>query len=189
MIRWIIWPVIVLLLFAVMYVWFYGGFSGVTITQTEVGPYTFAYEVHRGDYRNINRVMDQVFDALKEEDDIFTTRGFGLYYDKPGEIETDSLRSIGGCILPPDLDPQSLTCGCKIAVFPRTQAVIAQFPHRGKASVIFGVMKVYPALNRYLSDHKIPDAPVLEIYDVPAKKIFYIVPLGLEPGLLTAYLK
>jgi effector-binding domain-containing protein len=189
MARWIIWPLIVLILFVLLYIWFYGGFSQVIIYQDETGPYTLCYEVHKGDYRKINKVMDRVFKDLKSKDDVFTTRGFGLYYDKPGDVDTDSLRSIGGCILPEDLDPQSLTGGYKIAEYPRTPAAIAEFPHRGKASVIFGVMKAYPALTRYMKDHEIPDAPVLEIYDVPAKKIFYIVPLGLEPGLLINYMK
>ncbi len=189
MARWILWPLIILILFVILYVWFYGGFSRVKVTQGETGPFTLCYLVHNGDYKQINKVMDRVFEDLKSKDDLYTTRGFGIYYDKPGEVETDSLRSIGGCILPEETDPQALTAGCKVAEFPRTPAVIAKFPYRGKASVIFGVMKAYPALTRYMKVHEIPDAPILEIYDIPGKEIQYIVPVGLEPGLLLNYLE
>ncbi|BFN37794.1 hypothetical protein [Fidelibacter multiformis] len=188
MIRWIVWPLLVLILFGLLYTWFYGGFSQVNITRSKAGPFTLAYEVHQGDYRDIHIVMDRVFDALNEKDGLFTTQGFGLYYDKPGDVDTDSLRSIGGCILPSDTDPQALTCGCKIAEFPHTDAIVAEFPYRGKASVIFGVMKAYPAINKYLKDHDIPAAPILEIYDVPGKKIRYIVPVGLDSQQLTVFL-
>ena len=188
MIRWIVWPLLVLILFVLLYTWFYGGFSQVKITRSEAGPYTLVYDVHHGDYRKIHVVMDRVFDALNEKDELFTTLGFGLYYDKPGDVETDSLRSIGGCILPSGTVSQSLTCGCKIAEFPQTDAVIAEFPYKGKASVIFGAMKAYPAINRYLMDHDIPDAPILEIYDTPGKKIRYIVPVGLQQQQLTVFL-
>ncbi|HAE86884.1 TPA: hypothetical protein DCG86_02545 [Candidatus Marinimicrobia bacterium] len=188
MIRWIVWPLFVLILFGLLYTCFYGGFNQVNITRSNVGPYTLAYQVHQGDYRKIHVVMDRVFDALNEKKGFFTTLGFGLYYDKPGEVDTDSLRSIGGGILPSETDPQTLTCECKIAEFPNTNAVVAEFPYRGKASVIFGAMKAHPAINQYLKDHDIPHAPILEIYDVPDKKIRYIVPVGLDPQHLTVFL-
>ena len=38
---------------------------------------------------------------------------------------------------------------------------------------MFGIMKVYPALDKYLKEHKYSDSPIMEIYDVPNKKIIY----------------
>lgn len=186
--KWIITALGGILFFILLYIWFYGGFSRVKINQKEIGSFTLCYDLHQGDYSKIGKVMDRVFEDLKKKDNLFTTLGFGIYYDKPGTVKKEELRSIGGCILPEDADPASLTSGYSISEFPKTNAVICEFPYRGMASVMFGVMKVYPALKKYLNEQNIPDSPILEIYDVPNKKIVYVVPIGLEPGLLLNYL-
>jgi hypothetical protein len=40
-------------------------------------------------------------------------------------------------------------------------------------SIIFSLIKVYPALNKYAEEHKLHGGTVMEIYDMPNKKIFY----------------
>lgn len=186
--KWIFTALGGILFFVLIYVWFYGGFSRVKIAQKEIGPYTLCYDFHQGDYSKIGTVMDRVFDDLKKKDNLSTTLGFGLFYDKPGFVEKDELRSIGGCILPRGFDPVSLTSGYSISEFPKTSAIVCEFPYKGMASVIFGVMKVYPALNKYIKENHIPDTPLLEIYDIPNKKIVYAAPIGLEPDLLLNFL-
>jgi len=45
-------------------------------------------------------------------------------------------------------------------------------------SIIMGIMKVYPALNKYISENNLSEEGfVMEIYDVPGKKIIYRKPL------------
>ena len=52
---------------------------------------------------------------------------------------------------------------------------MVEFPFRNKFSIFVGIMRVYPAMESYLEQMGYEEAPVMEIYDVPNKKIIYIM--------------
>lgn len=71
----------------------YGLFSSAKITEKSTGPYLLVYKKHIGDYKNVGSVMDNLFYDLKDNHAITTTKGFGLYYDKPQDpLCQDSFR-------------------------------------------------------------------------------------------------
>lgn len=45
------------------------------------------------------------------------------------------------------------------------------------STIIIGIMKVYPAINKYIIEKKYQYNEIMELYDTPNKKIFYIMPL------------
>jgi len=52
--------------------------------------------------------------------------------------------------------------------------IVTEFPHKGNMSIIVSIMKVYPALNKYMEENGYEqNVPVMEIYDMPNKKILY----------------
>jgi hypothetical protein len=52
---------------------------------------------------------------------------------------------------------------------------------RGKPSVIIGILKVFPALKRFLEEQGYSDGPVKEIYDVKNKRIIYRAEISVLP--------
>ena len=157
---------------------YFGAFAKVIVTEKTMPPMTIVYAKHTGDYRKIKPVMDSVYFALLKKEKIAAGRGFGLYYDNPRDVVKEKLRSLGGCILEPQDEQKADSLrqkGYKVAVLAQTKALYAQFPFKGPMSIIFGVIKVYPAMMKYQSGKKITPCPVMEIYNITQKKIEYVM--------------
>jgi hypothetical protein len=57
---------------------------------------------------------------------------------------------------------------------PEQRNIISEFPYKGKLSVLFSIMKVYPALSKFaIMNGFDEESAIIEIYDIPNKKIFY----------------
>jgi effector-binding domain-containing protein len=155
---------------------YYGGFTKIRFSLSEQGGEVVVYEEMTGDYQNSPIVMDRVYNNLLTNEKIETTRGFGIYYDNPETVETSKLRSELGCIVE-GLDSARLAQLSEkylVKTLPVSRCVSTTMPFKGGLSVMIGIMRVYPALNSYLAENKLPDGgPVLEIYDTPNKTITY----------------
>ncbi len=161
------------------YMGYLGFFNSVDFTIREMGPYQLVYREHRGDYSGTGVIQKEIYKALLNDEKIRTTRGFGIYYDDPRQVKKENLRSIAGCILE-EKDYQnieSLKKKYSIMEFHKTRAVVTEFPFRGRGSILAGVLKVYPRLDEYTKERGYAPAPVMEIYNVPEKKIIYIMPI------------
>jgi hypothetical protein len=170
--------IIILLIFAgllVLYSWL-GGFKKVQFSIRETGGEVLIYESHIGDYKNVGKVIDKMYYALLNDEKVECFRGFGIYYDNPQKVEKSKLRADVGNILenPASEILTQLTPKYKIKTLDKQKYLVAEFPYKNQMSIIIGIMKVYPALNRYISDHNLSEEGyVMEIYDVPGKKIIY----------------
>lgn len=162
-------------LLLVAYAWL-GGFTKVNVSEEIQGGETLVFKEVRGDYKKSGKMMDEVYYDLLNNEKIETTMGFGIYYDNPKEVETAELRSDAGCILTEaDVDKaENLKEKYQVKRFPEGKYVVAEFPFRSKMSVMMSIMKVYPALSKFCEEKGYQtDTPVMEIYDVPNKKILY----------------
>lgn len=168
--------VVILAAIIVCYYAYYGGFSKVEFQIVEVGGETLVYEEMKGDFSQSNAIMDSVYCTLLNDCKIETTKGFGIYYDDPTKVETAKLRSDIGCILE-DQDTvrvAELSDKLLVRLNPKAKCVVTEFPFKGSASVIIALSKVYPAMNEYLKANNLEnDNPIMEIYDIPNKKIYY----------------
>jgi hypothetical protein len=165
---------IVIVLLVLIYA-YYGGFRKISFTVEEQGGETLVYENMTGDYSQTPAVSDRVYQSLLSDYGIATTKGFGIYYDNPKVVEKSKLRSEIGCIVE-NVDSTTVTklnAKFQIKTCPQTDYIIAEFPFKGKLSVLFGLMKVYPALEKYLKENGYADGAIMEIYDVPNKTITY----------------
>lgn len=155
---------------------FYGGFTNVKCTIAEQGGETLVYKEIKGDYSQSGDVMNKMYYALINDNKIETFKGFGIYYDNPQKVEKSKLRSEVGCILEP-VDTVKvfwLKGKYSIKVCPIKKYIVTEFPHKGNMSIMVSIMKVYPALNKYMEENGYEqNVPVMEIYDMPNKKILY----------------
>jgi len=175
--------VLIVILFALTFLFailmaiyaYYGGFKTITFKEEEQGGETIVYEEMIGDYRQTPKVQDKIYYSLLNNDKIETTKGFGIYYDNPKEVEKIKLRSEIGCIVE-GLDSETvakLAQKYKIKTLPKTLCIVTEFPFKGMLSVFVGIMKVYPAFEKYCKQNGLSDSPMMEIYDVPNKNIVY----------------
>lgn len=166
---------LILGLIGLLYAWL-GGFQKIRFSVQEAGGETLIYETHIGDYKNVGKVIDHMYYALLNEEKVECFRGFGIYYDNPQKVEKSKLRSEVGNILenPTPALLEQLDGKFTIKTLERQQYLVAEFPYKNQLSIFMGIMRVYPAMNRYISKHHLnEDGFVMEIYDVPGKKIIY----------------
>ncbi|MFP4622504.1 MAG: GyrI-like domain-containing protein [Bacteroidales bacterium] len=155
---------------------YYGGFKKISLQIREEGGETLVYEEVKGDYKNTAAVMDKIYYSLLNDENIETFKGFGIYYDDPKKVDKEKLRSEAGCILEyADRDNfREFEKQYQLKTFPKKQYLTAEFPWKGKMSVMFSILKVYPALNKYVRANGYDvDTAVMEIYDIPNGKILY----------------
>ncbi|MGM0532783.1 MAG: GyrI-like domain-containing protein [Bacteroidota bacterium] len=168
---------IIVIVFVVVGIYaYFGGFKKISVQIQEEGGETLVYEELKGDYKNTGAVMDKIYYSLLNDENIETYKGFGMYYDDPKKVVKEKLRSEAGCILE-NIDRDNfreLKEKYQLKTFPQKQYITAQFPYKGKMSVMFSILKVYPALNKYAEANGYDvNTPVMEIYDVPNGKIHY----------------
>ncbi len=181
--------ILALFLAGFLYLAWCGLFTKITVEEREAGPFLLIYKKHTGDYKNIGPVMDEVYHTLRDEYQLETTRGFGLYYDNPQENEKSQLRSLGGCMVdgqtPEEFNRQypGVTESFGVALFPASQNVMAVHPYKGKASIILGVMRVYPRLQAWMKKYQRRSVPMMEIYDTPNRTITYLAAVGVPDSI------
>ncbi len=169
----------------------YGLFSSVSVSEKNVGPYLLVYKTHIGDYKSVAPIIGEIYDDLKNSYSIEATKGFGLYYDNPQEVDKAKLRSIVGCIVEGKSVEDLRKVNNKYGVneYPSSKSVIAQFPYRGKLSIVIGIFKVYPKLGSYIKEHKYPQTPIMELYDRSHGRIEYISSVNLPNDIFDSFLK
>jgi len=68
-----------------------------------------------------------------------------------------------------------VTSHFKIKNIKAKSRIKATFPYKNTISIILGVIRVYPELNKYQKKHKIFEGPIMELYDKKNETISYIL--------------
>jgi len=154
----------------------HGLFYSVSISEQNKGPYLLVYKKHIGDYKDAGKITNEIYYDLLNNHGLETTKGFGLYYDNPQQVEKEKLRSIAGCIIEGKSIEELEAIAAKYAIkeYPASQSVVASFPNKGMVSIILGVFKVYPKLGAYIENNNYTAVPIMEVYDQPNQKTDYI---------------
>ncbi len=155
---------------------YYGGFHDIKIRTERTGGETVVYKKVKGDYKQTSSASNEVYDYLLDSLKIKTYKGIGIFYDNPKQVRKEELRSEVGCIVEPEDVDKLEKAGCKYEIkqLPFSQSTVVEFPYKGGLSVLVGLMKVHPELEKYAQAHHLPEqAPMVEIYDMPAKRIIY----------------
>ncbi|QZY53781.1 GyrI-like domain-containing protein [Crassaminicella profunda] len=162
----------------VLFLNYLGLFSKIVIEEKEMGPYVLVYEDHKGDYKGTRKIQDNIYNILLNEYGIETFKGFGVYYDDPKKVSKEELRSIAGCILE-EADYNNIEKlkenNLKVKETSKQQCIVVEFPFKNAFSVFIGIMKVYPEINKFVEKNGLKQKEIMEVYDVLAKKIIYIM--------------
>lgn len=162
--------IIIVLLFAN-----YGGFSKINFQVKEEGGETLIYQKIIGPYNQSGAVINKIRYNLKNEN-VETFKSFGIYYDNPRIVDKSKLQSEAGCILESADTGKVFWLKAKfdIKVCPVRKYITTEFPYKGKMSIMMSVLKVYPAMIKYVQDNGYSEkGPIMEIYDFPNNKILY----------------
>jgi DNA gyrase inhibitor GyrI len=154
---------------------YYGGFKKITIRVEEQGGEVLVYENVIGDYKQTSAITNKVYHALLNNEKIETTKGFGIFYDNPKTVEKSKLRSEVGCIVE-NLDSvtiSQLSMKYQVKTLPKSQYIVTEFPFKGGMSILIGIMKIYPAITKYIKKEGLKDGSIMEIYDCSNKTITY----------------
>lgn len=159
-----------------VFAWFFDAFKRLTVEEKEVGGETIVFEELTGEYMQSRSAMDGINATLINEDNVVTTKGFGAFFDNPKKVDKEKLRSEVGRILErEDLSRlPELKKKYKIKKLPREKFIVIEFPYRNKASIFFGLVKIYPLLSKYaVAKGYKEDTAVTEVYDTLKGKISY----------------
>ncbi|MBI3772546.1 MAG: GyrI-like domain-containing protein [Gammaproteobacteria bacterium] len=169
----------------------YGLFASVSVSEKVVGPYLLIYKKHIGDYKNVGTVINELCSDLKNNYSLAPTKGFGLYYDDPRQVDKAQLRSIVGCVVEGKTREELSKVSSKYGVreYPSSNSVVAEFPYKGMISIFIGIMKVYPALGAYIKEHRYNQTPIMELYDMQNERIEYISSMNLPKEIFDEFLK
>ncbi len=163
----------------VVFLFYMGMFSQISIKRQVKGPYTFSYVEHIGPYHEVGKVMIKL-DSKMREFGFNSTDGLGIYYDDPKKTPKDKLRSeVGSIITADDMDKvEANRDKLNFKTIEKKNYLIAEFPIKNMMSYMFGPMKIYPAFAKYLEEKNItvPDKG-LELYDMTNKKIIFMMEL------------
>jgi hypothetical protein len=153
-----------------------GGFDKIEIQEQIMGPYTIAYTEFVGDYNLVGPSMDKVYQTLSWVG-VFSVTGVGIYYDDPSIVVKENLRSdVGAIVVGADITKVPQNDEIKIKNIGGKKSIVAEFPIKNGVSYMAGVIKVYPILKNYMIEKGYSnEVPVMELYDMIAKKIYYII--------------
>ncbi|MFA4906051.1 MAG: hypothetical protein WC645_06075 [Candidatus Margulisiibacteriota bacterium] len=171
--KWLLIILAVLIIALLGYLAYLGAFSSLKVTEMKMGPYVLVYEDYMGPYSGIGPVLNRVNASLKQKG-IESSKGFGIYLDDPKLVKADKLRSKLGFIIEAK-DRSKVGKQVKLMNWPTKMCLVTELPIRSNLSYMIGPMKAYPALAQYAKDKSIKISQAMEIYDMPAKKIFFIM--------------
>jgi hypothetical protein len=175
------------ILCAGVYVWL-GGLSTVKISEQKTGSFHLLYLEHTGPYSRVYPVIQNV-EKLAKENQVDYESTFGIYYDNPGLVAKEKLRSILGVIVNDKglAKAKELLKDGKLKYRTTNEQSYAKtgFPYKNMLSIFIAINKVYPAFNQYAKDQKFPDMVykekdyendfIMEIYQ--KNKIEYLMTL------------
>lgn len=158
---------------------FLGFFDKIQIIEKEAGGYLVVGSEFKGPYMDTYQTMNKVDSTLRNAG-IECTKGFGIYYDDPKEVDPKDCRSFVGNIVE-NADSAILSkiiqLNLKVDSIPLKSSAVVEFRIKSNASYMIGPMKVYPAFNEYIKNKGVSPTLFVEVYDVPAKKTYYIMQL------------
>jgi len=165
----------VFIILALVNRWYLGGFAKLEVQEQNMPSYTIAYTRFVGEYGKVWQSMNKVYEALSGAG-IFSSTGVGIYYDDPATISWSDLRSdVGAVITPQDVRKIAKNITVKTLTIPAGTKMVVVFPFKSSLSYIVGPMKAYPMIAKYMkSKGYVNQVPMTELYDIAAKKIYYI---------------
>lgn len=158
------------------------GFTGyreplfaVEITESVTGPYTYAYIEFTGPYQDMGPVFERLHRILTDAG-IPVTKGIRLFFDNPAKVPAEKLRGHCGSIIDEKYVKQvaAMKNNVKIGTVPSCTSVIAELPMKNRLAKLIKPENPHPALRDYIIKKRYSITRTFEIYDITARKIYYV---------------
>jgi hypothetical protein len=159
------------------FLYYLGMFGKIEVSESQFGPFDYAYEEFTGPYSKTMPVFARVNSFLTSQG-VISVKGIGVYFDNPSIVPAEKLRSNCGSIIT-DLSPEKLTAiksKLKIGAFVASNCITTEFPVKNTLSYMMAPMKVYPIIMKYVTEKGYNTKEVYEIYDIENKKIIFVIP-------------
>lgn len=175
--KFILLAVLISILSILTYLGYYGYFMELSFSQKNIAEEQLVYKTQVGDYKNTKVTMDEVYHHLLNAYNIDTKHGFGIYHDNPEDVAVEKLRAEVGCILPDSINFGAIQQD-EVLQYKRIEkqsVLVCEFPYKGGASILVGMMRVYPLMQEVMQAKNMDPSKVsvMEVYDVPNKRIEY----------------
>jgi hypothetical protein len=160
----------------IIYLTWLGMFSNPSVSEKEMGPYSYVYDEFVGDYRATGPVFDKVYKALKATG-AESTLGIGIYLDDPAQVPAERRRTQCGSFyeLKDSLKVKMLASNLKLGMLDKQMFIVVEFPTKSSMSYMIGPMKCYPVLMKYAQDKGYGTSQPYEVYDMGNKMVYYIM--------------
>jgi DNA gyrase inhibitor GyrI len=152
----------------------WGGFSTVSITEAQRGPYRFAYLEHQGELSKLPQTQRKVREALAAQH-VASGASITVLFDDPRKVARTELRAQTGYLL--DATAQ-VSEPLKLGTIPARPVLVAEV----RAAALLAPSKAYQALHDHLKARQSEiRMPTVEIYDSPAE-VYRVGTLSVEMG-------
>lgn len=142
--------------------WWWGGFSAVSITEAQRGPYRFAYLDHQGDFSKLPETQRKVRQLLDQQH-VSAGATITILLDDPRKTERKNLRAQTGYLLDASA---AVAEPLKVGTIPARPVLLAEV----RAAALLAPSKAYQALHDHLKARQSEiRMPTVEIYDSPAE--------------------
>ena len=145
------------------------------VAQEEMdGPYTIAYRIFRGDYRDNGPVFASLVEELRAAG-IASPRTLGIFFDDPATTAPRDRRCICGVVIEEKDWPriEGLPRSLRIQHIPRALRIVCRYPVTGPTSYFEGGSRCYPVLSAFARTAGRTPIGSFELYG--ADSISYIV--------------
>ena len=128
-----------------------GIFFKPRVSTKNMGPLKIVYKDHVGPYQETGKIQDDIYNYLLNEQCLETYKGIGIYYDNPKKVSQDQLRSKAGCVIEEKDTGKEIVLknDYKMMTIENQEMIYSEFPFKSKMSIMIGIMKVYPLIQKY----------------------------------------
>lgn len=156
-----------------------GGFGSVEVSEADFSSKEVIFVTHKGPYENLSQSWSD-FQKKWEKAGLKDCDSLAVYLDAP-DTAPEKLRSILACNVShlEQSQKESLKTAFSSFVLPGSKALTSSFPFKNEFSYFLGPMKVYPEMQRVLTDKKIKPTVAIETYGDAKNnsKIGYVMPI------------
>ncbi|MFA7081981.1 MAG: GyrI-like domain-containing protein [Bacteroidales bacterium] len=155
---------------------YFGGFTKIDFKVEEAGGEMVVYREMQGSYGKSADLMKSMGEELVSDFEVNVSKGIGIYYDNPNEVESDNFKwEIGSIIITDDKNKiEELKKTFLVKTLPNQEYISFDLPLKGYFSIMVGSFKVYPKIKEYLEIRGYSsEVPIMEIYDNQNKRITY----------------
>ncbi|WP_368758800.1 hypothetical protein [Klebsiella oxytoca] len=157
-------------------------FYSVNIKESHLGGEVIIYKKTEGNYQDAFSIMNDLRYKLLTTFYIQTTKGIVIYYDEPNKLEKGKFHLDVGCIIDisniDDIKMAKINQTWKVKALPIMPSVNMEAPFYGRHSIIINMIKTRTKVERYMSSRGYRKGPIIETYDIYAKKMTYRQCLG-----------